>query len=171
MRSNAVLVRNDAQTDGAVEVRDDGRFKGVFARESITEGSVIFQLRGTISTSPSKYTIQVGWRRHLNLPKRKPKDARDYDWQYLNHHCSPNGYIDTTELTFRALREIEAGEEITFNYLTTESDMAVPFECTCGSTNCYGLIRGRDFLTPEQADHLAREIGEDHIVSLLMPGR
>ncbi len=169
MRSNAVLAIGDL--DGPlVEMRDQAGFKGVFARENIRQDSVIFRLRGTITTTPSKYTIQLGSNRHLNFPTiRKTNDGLDYCWQYLNHHCEPNGYIDTAELTFRAFRNIKRGEEITFNYLTTESKMAVPFACICGSSNCFGFIQGRDFLNAAEAKRLALTVGEDNVVTLFLP--
>lgn len=100
--------------------------------------------------------------RHLAFPAiRKTSDELDCCWLYLNHNCDPNGYINADELTFRALTDIAAGAEITFNYLTTESELAAPFTCTCGSTNCFGLIQGRDFLTPAEAERLSRVVDED----------
>lgn len=162
MGSNAVLAIDDLQDESLVEMKEDAGFKGVFAREDISQDSVIFQLRGTITTTPSKYTIQLGRRQHLKFPTiRKADDDLDYCWQYLNHRCEPNGYINTAERTFRALRNIKRGEEITFNYLTTESVMAVPFNCTCGSSNCFGFIRGRDFLDREEDERLALVVGEN----------
>jgi hypothetical protein len=164
MGSNAVLAIDDLQDELLVELREDAGFKGVFAREDISQDSVIFQLRGTIITTPSKYTIQLGSKRHLKFPTvRNPGDDLDYCWQYLNHHCEPNGYINTAERTLRALRNIKRGEEITFNYLTTESAMAVPFNCTCGSANCFGFIQGRDFLSRAEAERLALVVGQDNV--------
>jgi hypothetical protein len=156
MGSSALLAIDDLQDESLVEMKEDAGFKGVFAREDISQDSVIFLLRGTITTTPSKYTIQLGSRRHLKFPSiRKTDEDLDYCWQYLNHRCEPNGYINIAERTFRALRNIRRGEEITFNYLTTESVMAVPFNCTCGSSNCFGFIQGRDFLNPAEAERLA----------------
>jgi hypothetical protein len=167
MRRNAVLAINDLQEESPVEVRDTAGFKGIFARQDILQDSVIFCLKGTISTRPSKYTIQVGRNRHLNFPTiRKTDDDLDYCWQYLNHSCEPNGYINTAELAFRALKNIKQGEEITFNYLTTESEMAVPFNCICGSPVCFGLIRGRDFLSAAEATRLMLIVGKDNVVPL-----
>lgn len=77
--------------------------------------------------------------------------------------------MNLSELTVCALRDIAPGEEITFNYLTTESGMAVPFNCICGSSNCFGFIQGRNFLTRSQAERLARNVGEDNVVTLFMP--
>jgi hypothetical protein len=153
MRRNAVLIRNETTTDANVEVRKSKGCKGVFARQPFQAGSIIFVLRGIISTYPTKYTIELGWHRHLTIPRRRGDD--DYSWKFLNHSCAPNAYLDVDDLTLRAIRDIEAGGEITFNYLTTESEMAAPFECRCGSENCFGTIRGRNFLTPEDLEKLA----------------
>jgi SET domain len=150
--SGAVL---EVDNDSLIEVREVNGFKGVFAMSHIVESSVIFQLKGTISTQPTKYTIQLGSNEHLTFPAiRRKNDDLDYCWQYLNHCCEPNGYVDVDERTFRALRNIEQGEEITFNYLATETVMADPFNCICGSPRCFGFIRGRDFLTRSQLRRL-----------------
>jgi hypothetical protein len=170
MRSNAVRAIDDFQEESAIEVRDNGGFKGVFASHAINQDSVIFYLKGTISTRPSKYTIQIAHQQHLNLPTlRKTSDDLNYCWQYLNHSCAPNGYLNTAELTFRALRNIKLGEEITFNYLTTESEMAAPFNCICGSPDCFGFIQGRNFLSPAESERLARIVGEDNVVTMFTP--
>ncbi len=156
MRRNAVLIRNEATTDSSVEVRKSKGYKGVYARQQIQAGAIIFVLSGTISTYPTKYTIELGWHRHLSIPRmRRGADDSDYGWKFLNHSCEPNGYLDVDDLSFRALQDIEAGAEITFNYLITESEMAAPFECRCGSENCFGTIRGHKFLTPEELERLA----------------
>jgi len=170
MRGNAVLVIDDVLERPAIEVRDNGGFKGVYAKQAIKRDCVIFHLKGNITSRPSKYTIQLANHKHLNFPAiRRPNDDVDYCWQYLNHCCEPNGYMNTRERTFRALRDIASGEEISFNYLTTESEMAEPFNCHCGSAHCFGFIRGRNFLSVEQADRLALIFGEDNVVTLFMP--
>lgn len=170
MWRNTVLATVQIEESSPIEVRDSDGYKAVFATAAIAEDSVIFVLNGELSTEPTRYTIQLGQRRHLNFPAfRKDDDDLDYCWQYLNHCCEPNGYMDTTGRTFRALRNIEPGEEITFNYLTTESSMAVPFQCICGSADCYGFIAGRDFLTRAQSARLASTMGDDNVVTLFMP--
>jgi hypothetical protein len=151
-RSNAMMVIEElAETVSAIEVRDSNGFKGVFARQDIMEDDVIFSLNGTITAVPTMYTIQLARHQHLNFPHiRRENDDLDYCWQYLNHSCEPNGYMNIFERTFRASRNLRKGEQITFNYLTTESRMAVPFHCLCGSSRCFGYIQGRDFLTTAQ---------------------
>jgi len=170
MRSNAVLAIDEFEEEARIEVRDNDGFKGVYAREAILQDSVIFFLKGAISTQPTRYTIQLGHRRHLNFPAvRRTNDNLDYSWQYLNHRCEPNGYMNVDERTVCALRDIAPGEEITFNYLTTESEMAAPFNCICGSPACFGFIQGRNFLTRSQGERLSRTVGEDNLVTLFMP--
>jgi len=170
MRRNAAPVIDDVLEKPAIEVRENAGFKGVYANQPIERDSVILHLRGTISARPSKYTIQLSSNQHLNLPAiRRPNHGVDYCWQYLNHCCEPNGYMNTEERTLRALRHIAPGEEISFNYLTTESEMAEPFNCHCGSDRCFGFIQGRNFLTLEQAERLTLIFGEDNVVTLFMP--
>jgi len=158
MRSNAVLAGERFSSESAIEVKEQDGYKGVFAKETIAPESVIFYLNGTLTKLPTKYTIELSRNCHLSFPTIRKKRNADlnYNWQYLNHCCEPNGYINPSDRTFRALREIAPGEEINFNYLTTESALAVPFTCTCGSANCFGLIQGRDFLTAEELERLAR---------------
>lgn len=57
-----------------------------------------------------------------------------------NHSCDPNGRFDDRGMLI-ALRNIEKGDEITFNYLLHPIP-ASPwnFECRCNSQNCIGWI-------------------------------
>jgi len=57
---------------------------------------------------------------------------------YLNHACDPNaGWVGRTLV---ASRYIECGEEVTINYLETESQISFAFQCECGNEDCMGLI-------------------------------
>jgi SET domain len=131
-------------------------YKGLYARNDMIAGSVIFALKGRISTRGTKYSVQLSRDKHLDFPLiRKPNDHLDYAWQYVNHSCEPNGYVNAAEYSFCALRNIGKGEEITFNYLTTESELASPFLCECGSAKCFGFIRGYKFLSADQIAELS----------------
>lgn len=72
----------------------------------------------------------------------------------MNHHCSPNGYFCFDDLTYRARRDISAGEELTFNYCTTEYELAEPFDCLCGSPDCMGRVLGFKFLDESQVERI-----------------
>lgn len=139
-----------------IEIQEKNGCRGVFAKEDLGMNSVI-KLAGVISDHQTMYSIQLGKNKHLNLPAgvNGNIDNPDFFWTYLNHSCQPNGYIDTAELVFRALRKIKRGEECTFNYLTTEYEMAAPFICQCGAAGCFGLIQGYKHLSAEQREELA----------------
>lgn len=59
---------------------------------------------------------------------------------YINHSCTPNAFMQILydHILFIALRDIEAGEEITIDYETTlhPNDK----KCICGAPNCRGTI-------------------------------
>jgi SET domain-containing protein len=67
----------------------------------------------------------------------------------LNHSCAPNCCVDFRDLTLVALRDIPAGEELTFDYNTSEYDLieqGCDFLCCCGSENCIGHVKGFRYL-------------------------
>lgn len=83
---------------------------------------------------PSRYTVQVGEDQHIIL-------APEF-LQYINHSCHPNAFFNTTTMELTALQPIAPGDEFTFFYPSTEWDMAEPFQCLCGTTQCIGVIKG-----------------------------
>ena len=66
----------------------------------------------------------------------------------MNYCCNPNTWWDgSTRLVAR--RDIEAGEEITYDYTTCEVSDEFEMECHCGSELCRGTITSRDYLDLE----------------------
>jgi hypothetical protein len=62
---------------------------------------------------------------------------------FLNHSCEPNvGFGGNTVLI--AMRDIEAGEELTTDYALFD-DYDGSMECHCGRPLCRGRIDGRDW--------------------------
>ena len=113
--------------------------------------------------------MQIDTEVHVEVPEHAEVDAEQmlvrYPWRCLNHACDPNARIVGREL--RALRAIRASEEITFDYETTEWDMASPFPCGCA--RCGGrTIRGfrhlprdeRERRRPWLAPHLLARIDD-----------
>ncbi len=70
--------------------------------------------------------------------------------RWINHSCDPNGMIEGERegkrapwMHIRAIRDIRAGEEISYDYSFPKS-LAEP--CACGSRKCRGLYyRSRRF--------------------------
>lgn len=56
------------------------------------------------------------------------------------HSCEPNCCISFPTSSMVAIRRIEAGEAITYDYETTETWLSHPFWCLCGSRRCRGRI-------------------------------
>lgn len=60
---------------------------------------------------------------------------------YINHSCDPNCETEEDEqgrVWIMSMRDIEAGEELTYDYLLYEGDGDAP--CTCGSKKCRGSM-------------------------------
>lgn len=113
------------------------------AVQPIPAGTDILALDGRVSDTPTRYSVQIGPAEHLDpFDLLQPEERlRWRPWMFLNHHCEPNAVIEGRSL--RALRDILPGEGVTFDYNTTEWEMAEPFDCHCGSPRCMGRITGR----------------------------
>ncbi len=104
----------------------------------IRSGERIFRLSGPVVAQPSKHTIQRWESEHLS-----PDGAL---WASVNHACMPNCTIDFETWELVSCSPIRVGEEITFNYNSTEWEITSPFNCACGSPNCGQVIRGFRYL-------------------------
>lgn len=132
------------------------RHRRLVALQDIARGTHVFRLTGREVPKPTKYSVQVGATVHLDQPRTgdEVERMRRYFWRFLDHACEPTVRIENREVI--AVRDIAAGEGVTFHYCTTEYDMATPFECLCGSPRCMRVIRGARHLTPAQRRRLAK---------------
>lgn len=143
----------------AVEPHGDGR--AVVAVAPIAAGERLIALAHVFVDLPHKYTIQLDDHRH----QAGTGEADDF----LNHSCEPNAAFRWDALELVAIRPIDAGALITFDYLISEWDMRAPFRCECGAPGCRGEIRGfryldaaaREQLRPWVAPYLLRRIDDD----------
>lgn len=65
------------------------------------------------------------------------------DAERFNHSCDPNVGVKG-QIIVLARRDIEAGEELAFDYDTTDVAPA-EFRCRCGAANCRGTVDGSGF--------------------------
>ena len=114
-----------------LEVIEINDFKDLkyFGKITIPANHVVYTLMGPISSSPTRTSIQIG----------KNKHVEDVLGQYVNHSCNPTTKVVNSQLI--ALRDLEYGDSITFDYNTNEDHMSNPFYCNC----CNKLITGRNF--------------------------
>ncbi|MGJ8674075.1 SET domain-containing protein [Rubritalea sp.] len=63
------------------------------------------------------------------------------DARLINHSCEPNceAWIEEDQIFIYALRDIKAGEELTFDY-GFDIECYEDHPCCCGSKNCVGYI-------------------------------
>jgi len=142
----------------------NGKGNGVFASEFIPTGTLIWKL-----TEATKYTKEE-WEK---LPEDIKKVAYpDKDGNFVaaggkgeswNHSCNANTWW-TADDELSAKRDIQKDEEITYDYATTDIDVAkgvdeeFPWECKCGSVNCRRILHWNDIVKPEiyklHQDHL-----------------
>jgi len=128
------------------------------------KGSVLhtFSARECL-TQPTYLTVQIDRHQHIHL-------APEF-LQYINHSCEPNVYFDVSKHEVQCLRDIEAGEELTFFYPSTEWSMDQAFECTCSNPSCLGIIIGAVQLDKnlienyKLADHIMEKLSEQPLIA------
>ena len=107
------------------EIKQTEFDKALFTVDAVPAGTVIlsFDLDPMhVHPSPTRFSVQVDKDKHLDTPGAL--------FQWLQHQEEPSLRADTGEkLNFIAVRDMEAGELLSFNYNTTEWSMATPFTC------------------------------------------
>ena len=126
-----------------LRLKDKGRT--LLANKDIGKGTVVLRLKGIIKkcSEAAPESVQIDHNKFIDSKYYYIED-------YINHSCEPNVKIDFKKLNFIGLRDIRKGEEITYNYLTTEYNLVkdkLDFDCNCDSKNCFGRIKGFKFLT------------------------
>ncbi len=125
----------------AIRFKDvDNEQNSLHGTKKFIKGDVITTFSAGITQDYATYlTVQVSAEKHITL---QPAFL-----QYINHSCSPTVFFDTTTMELIALQDLNEGDEFAFFYPSTEWDMAQPFVCNCGSTNCLQLINGASHLS------------------------
>jgi SET domain-containing protein len=74
-------------------------------------------------------------------------EERELSMLDLNHSCDPNLGV-RGEITFVAMRDIRAGEELTHDWAMTDDD-DYSVECNCGASDCRKTLTGKDWQRPD----------------------
>lgn len=146
----------------------EGTGRAAFAERTLPRGTVVATFGGTTSDAAGlgrfdadrvSRSIQIDDDCFLVGPQlAEPGD-------FLNHSCAPNcGMRNATQVA--TMRDVEAGEELTFDYAMTDTAPYDEFECRCGAPQCRGVVRANDWMIPELRDryegwfapHVARRI-------------
>jgi hypothetical protein len=122
----------------------------VVAAAAFTPGETILGFEGVLTDRPSRFSVQLEASLHLAPPPGAHGEDADprHAWVFLNHSCTPNAFRRDRILV--AAVAIASGEEITFDYETSEERMTHPFRCACGSVGCTrAWVRGFAYLSRE----------------------
>jgi len=153
-----------ATAHGRVEQHTDhGGRRGLFAAERLAAGTILAWVRGTPRRTPGRFTLQLGKELHVD-------DLGAVE--STNHACEPSAWVDFegTEVCLRALRDLEAGDEVTIDYCATEDRMSTPFACHCGAAGCYGWVAGYSVLETERRVALAGRLAPHLVEKYGRPG-
>ena len=75
------------------------------------------------------------------------EEERESSMLYSNHSCDANIGM-RGEITFVAMRDVRAGEELTHDWATTDDD-DYSVKCNCGTANCRRTLTGKDWHRPD----------------------
>lgn len=126
----------------------------VYAAEAISKGELLVVWSGTLVDGEALSRLPANFRRHslqvdedhflVSLTDSEPAD-------YVNHSCNPNAGL-RGQIALVAMRDIELGEEITYDYAMSDGSDYDEFECKCGAPQCRHWVGSRDWQLSELWD-------------------
>lgn len=144
--------------------------KGLFAKEDIKQGDFIWyedkeqmytelisvdEMEVLRRTNPDKFDYYVRYAFQIDFTHLVVGEAESDASFYMNHSCDPNCWFSGENLIL-ARRDIQKGEELTYDYATTET-MYIDFTaCMCGAKTCRQNISTRDWQIPELQERYGR---------------
>jgi uncharacterized protein len=155
---------------------DKGR--GAFATRALRCGTHIYTIGGRRITLAQSFvsiitrsvrvddSLQIGYYKFI---------VPDEVSICFNHSCDANCAL-VREAELIANRDIEAGEELTFDYSLTVGpsfySWAWQMKCRCGSSNCRGLIRDLSSVPRRTVDSLfSSGLLQDYIIDYIIEER
>jgi uncharacterized protein len=160
----------DATPSALVEARRSAiHGTGVYATTFIKKGTRIIEYLGeriSHAEADRRYVLKGDDDGHTFLFIASSRTVIDAgvdgnEARFINHHCNPNceTVIENSRVFIEAIRNIEAGEELGYDYqLTWEStddpqELAL-YECRCGAKRCRGTMLDREPLDKAKRDRL-----------------
>ena len=138
-----------AENDGMMVKKSPIEGAGVFASKNFKKGDVICRMRGEkVTFQELKNRFEMGKEKICNplqITERTYLDLAE-PYVYVNHSCTPNCGVRKKGELF-SLEDIPEGEELTYDYSTTEwtyekfgkyKEWAM--ECNCNSKKCRGTL-------------------------------
>ena len=144
LTADHVVVDVDLRSSG-------GAGLGIFLAEPVRRGDLLVVFGGSatpghvfrqLSDDRQRRSLQVADDVYLVTgPERALGDC-------VNHSCDPTAVFEG-QISLVARRDLVVGEEITFDYATSDSWPYDEFECECGADLCRAKVTGEDWMDPE----------------------
>ena len=130
---------------------------GVFALQAVRKGELLVMWGGRI-IAESELDLEMPYftQRVLQIEEGlyflQPEPLEPSD--YFNHSCTPNAGF-SGQMALVAMRDIEEGEEVCFDYAMCDGSPYDEFICSCGTEYCRGNITGEDWKRPDLRERYA----------------
>jgi hypothetical protein len=130
---------------------------GIFTNADIRKGERLAIFGGRVMAIDDMYRIPEALQSYtMQIEERfvlGPAGTVPEDTDFFNHSCDPNSGF-SGQIFLVAMRDIAAGEEITFDYGMTVSEsvgsnMVFTMNCACNSPLCRKTITEGDWKLPE----------------------
>ena len=122
--------------------------KGLFTQRAFKRHEIVLELRGELKFFVSRTAADAHmFENWIGIGKDRWIDPAE-PFVYLNHSCEPNLSV-RGKREMIALRDIAAGEELTFDYSITVDELPWTMDCLCATPSCRKVVRAIQFLPPD----------------------
>ena len=129
---------------------------GIFTKAPLRQGAHVLEYLGQrISKAESLRRCEANNEYIFALNSEQDLDGK-VAWnpaRFINHSCDPNceAQMEDGRIWIVARRDIQPGEEITFNYAYDLEDYR-DYPCRCGSPKCVGYMVAEEFFPHVRAN-------------------
>ena len=117
---------------------------GCYTTSNIRKGTVVVEYTGPRISKEQADEIYENRATTYLFGLRDGKEVIDGHGtaMFINHSCDPNCETDEIDdhVWIIAIRDIKAGEELTYDYMLYDGDEDDPAPCYCGSEKCRGTM-------------------------------
>lgn len=123
--------------------------RGLFVRADIPAGARVIEYVGEKITKQESLSRCIANNEYIFALNDTCDLDGNVSWnpaRFANHSCAPNcvAELDDERIWIVAIRDLQAGEEITFNY-GYDLDEYRDHPCRCGAPGCVGYIVAEEF--------------------------